>query len=354
MQPAANTTAARPPKPADPFRRDHADPHAGDLPPLIVDRVRVIHSAAFRRLQFKTQVFLALECDHFRTRLTHTLEVANQARCLAAQLGLNEALAEVVALAHDLGHPPFGHAGERALDECLRADGGFEHNANSLRVIEFLEHPYPEFRGLNLTHVVRECLAKHATQFDHPGAHPLQDGRPAPPEGQVAALADRLTYCLHDLQDGLHAGLLTPTALAQSQLWIDAYTGPTPQRDPNWLAHLRPAVDRMTRRLRALVRAESGRVSITGEGDALLSELEQILLANVYRNEKLVAMDEHSATVVRELYAAYLRDPSRLTRRFVERIPQLGAPRVIGDYISGMTDRFCLDEHARLHGGGNQ
>jgi dGTPase len=177
---------------------------------LVVDRQRVVHSAAFRRLQHKTQVFVAPDTDHFRTRLTHTLEVAHLARCMAERLGLVPDLAEVVALAHDLGHPPFGHAGERALRACLRDHGGFEHNQHTLRIVEELEHPYPEFRGLNLTHAVRECLAKHATPYDQPGEHPLRDGRPPPPEGLVVDLADRLTYALHDLQDGLYAGLVNP------------------------------------------------------------------------------------------------------------------------------------------------
>ncbi len=239
-----------------PFSREHEDPLAGFLPPLVLDRQRVVHSSAFRRLQYKTQVFLTAE-DHFRTRLTHTLEVAHLARILAAALGLDAELAEVVALAHDLGHPPFGHAGERALDELLRAQGGFEHNSHALRVVEYLEHPYPHFRGLNLTLVVRQCLAKHSTRFDRPGAHPLQDGRPPPPEGQVAALADRLAYALHDLQDGLYAGLIEPASLRDLSLWVEAYRGPA-SPDPHELRrHLRPTIDRMQRLVVADVVAAS-------------------------------------------------------------------------------------------------
>ncbi|MBI3759919.1 MAG: HD domain-containing protein, partial [Deltaproteobacteria bacterium] len=270
------------------------------------------------------------------------------ARCLAAQLGLDESLAEVAALAHDLGHPPFGHAGERALDECLEQHGGFEHNANSLRVVEYLEHPYPAFRGLNLTRVVRECLAKHETGFDKPGPHPLQDGKPAPPEGQVAALADRLTYCLHDLQDGLHARLIPPHALAASSLWRAAYDGPDPQADPNWIGHLRPAVDRMARRLRTAVAQANQRVQIDEAVERELDELEKLLVTNLYRHRKLQFEDERARRVICELFAAFEREPGRLPPRFAERIAQQSKQRVIGDYIAGMTDRFCFEEHERM------
>ncbi|NUQ49753.1 MAG: dNTP triphosphohydrolase, partial [Phycisphaerae bacterium] len=204
---------------ADRFSREHPEPLAETLSPLELDRHRIVNAAAFRRLQYKTQVFVAPEEDHFRTRMTHTLEVAHLARLLAAALRLDFGLAEVVALAHDLGHPPFGHAGERALADCMAAHGGYEHNRHALRVVEHLEHPYPDFPGLNLTRVVRECLAKHTTRYDLPGPHPLQDGRPPPPEGQVAALADRLAYALHDLQDGVYAGVIEPAALDELAIW---------------------------------------------------------------------------------------------------------------------------------------
>jgi dGTPase len=233
--------------------REHADPLAEGQDPLTVDRQRVVHAAAFRRLQHKTQVFVAPESDHFRSRLTHTLEVAHLARGLADALHLDAALAEVVALAHDLGHPPFGHAGETALAACLADHGGFEHNQHTLRVVEWLEHPYPEFRGLNLTRAVRACLARHSTPYDRPGPHPLQDGRPAPPESAVVDLADRLTYALHDLQDGLYAGLVEPASLNALGLWQATYAGPALDAPDAWHGHLRPAVDRMQRRVLAPV-----------------------------------------------------------------------------------------------------
>lgn len=331
--------------------REHADPHAtGD--PLSVDRQRIIHSAAFRRLEYKTQVFVALEGDHYRTRLTHTLEVANLARVLAGRLGLNAELAECVALAHDLGHPPFGHAGERALDACLREAGGFEHNAHSLRVVEYLEHPYPEFRGLNLTRAVRECLAKHTTQFDTPGSHPLQDGKPAPREGQIAGLADRLAYGLHDLQDGLHAGLLDARTLADLDLWHQCYAGPSPSESGAWRGHLRPAMDRIQQTLIDDVASRSGHggglIGLSQSCDARLSELEAFLMQNLYRNSRLVRMDSKARRIIQAVFDAYVGEPRLMPKRYFDRVEQLGAARVAADYIAGMTDRFCLDEHARL------
>ena len=332
------------------FERDHADPHATGEP-LSVDRQRVIHSAAFRRLEYKTQVFVALEGDHYRTRLTHTLEVANLARVLAGRLGLIAELAECAALAHDLGHPPFGHAGERALDACLRDAGGFEHNAHSLRVVEYLEHPYPEFRGLNLTRGVRECLAKHSTKFDVPGSHPLQDGKPAPPEGQIAALADRLAYGLHDMQDGLHAGLLDARNLADLELWRQCYRGPSPGESGAWRGHLRPGMDRIQQTLidDVISQFQSGRgIGLSHPCDARLGELEAFLLQNLYRNSRLVRMDSKARRIIQAVFDAYVSEPRLMPQRYFDRVEQQGAARVAADYIAGMTDRFCLDEHARL------
>ncbi|MCK4340235.1 MAG: dNTP triphosphohydrolase [Phycisphaerae bacterium] len=333
--------------------REHADPLAGALSPLAIDRQRIVHSAAFRRLQHKTQVFVAPESDHFRTRLTHTLEVAHQARCLAELLGLSAELAEVVALAHDLGHPPFGHAGEKALNECLRDHGGFEHNRHTLRIVEELEHPYPEFHGLNLTRVVRECLAKHSTRYDRPGAHPLQDGRPPPPEGLVVDLADRLTYALHDLLDGLYAGLLNLDELREVALWRPAYTGPAPAGGDAWRGHLRPATDRIQQRvLEDVVRntRETGTPNprLSQEMDGQLSELDHFLLTHLYRSEPLVRADDHARRILAGVFDTLVDNPERLPPRFRKRVPALGVQRVVTDYVAGMTDRFCLEQCARL------
>jgi len=356
---AAEATAAPPWEarrvtPAPAYQRDHPDP-VTDLPPLVLDRQRVVHAAAFRRLQHKTQVFVALEADHFRTRLTHTLEVAHLARVLAEALGRSAGLAEVVALAHDLGHPPFGHAGERALDECLRDHGGFEHNAHTLRVVEYLEHPYPDFRGLNLTRVVRECLAKHSTRYDRPGVHPLRDGSPPPPEGVVVDLADRLTYGLHDLQDGLYAGLLQPRDLAAVALWRRAYDGAVPGGE-SWRGRLRPAIDRMQQLLVAdvcIASSAGDEPRLSPAMEQQLGELESLLLERVYRDERLVQMDERARRVVRETFDAFTSEPGRLPPRFARRVDRDGLHRVVADYIAGMTDRFCLQERERLLGPGS-
>jgi dGTPase len=333
--------------PTSDFVRAFHDPYAGDLPPLVLDRQRIVHCAAFRRLQHKTQVFVAPESDHSRTRLTHTLEVTHLARCIAARRGLNADLAEVVALAHDLGHPPFGHAGEQALDDCLRQHGGFEHNRHTLRIVEELEHPYPEFRGLNLTRVVRECLAKHSTPFDQPGQHPLQDGRPPPPEGLVVDLADRLAYALHDVQDGLYAGLLRPADLHEVELWRRAYVGPPDA----WQAHLRGTIDRIqTGWLEDLSHpvgpAEAPRLSVPLDED--LAQLERFLVEHVYRSAPLVAADDQARGILTAVFDACVATPAVLPPRFALRIAALGAQRVVADYVAGMTDRFCLQEHTRL------
>ncbi|MBK9129101.1 MAG: dNTP triphosphohydrolase [Phycisphaerales bacterium] len=351
----------------DALSRDHPDPYAAGLPPLEVDRQRVVHCAAFRRLQHKTQVFVAPDSDHFRTRLTHTLEVAHLSRAIAARLELDSDLCEVVALAHDLGHPPFGHAGEQALSACLREHGGFEHNQHALRVVELLEHPYPEFRGLNLTRITRECIAKHETRFDRPGPHPLQDGRPAPPESRAVDLADRVAYALHDLQDGLYAGLLTLDDLRSVRLWRDAYDGPCSAGD-EWRGRLRPAIDRMLRRIvddivaagtaAAVRRRETPDLrerpstgpALSAEMAALIDELDACLVSRVYRSELLQAADAQAREVLSALFAALVARPEHLPPRFRRRVDEFGLVRVVTDYVAGMTDRYCMDEHARVLG----
>lgn len=370
MQEHADTAcnASLTPGGAGALGRAHDDAYAADDPPLQVDRQRIIQSAAFRRLQHKTQVFVAGRSDHYRTRMAHTLEVADLARTIAAALGLNHELAEIVSLAHDLGHPPFGHAGERALDACLREHGGFEHNAHSLRVVEFLEHPYPAFRGLNLTHIVRECLAKHTTQFDEPGEHPLQDGRPPPVEGQVAALADRLTYGLHDLQDGLFADLIEPAALAELEIWRTCCDAARDQPGAAWFRFLRPTIDRIRQTLIAGVVSETRRraaeagladlgdpacprvavVDLPASLDRALREFEAFLVERVYRSQQLVRMDSKATRILTAVFAAYVDEPRLMPKRFYGRVEEQGVQRVAADYLAGMTDRYCQDEHARL------
>ncbi len=328
--------------------REYSDPYAEGRSPLAVDRQRVVHSAAFRRLQNKTQVFVVGQGDHYRSRMTHTLEVATLARTIAHALGLNVELAEVVALAHDLGHPPFGHAGERALDGCMKQHGGhFEHNEHTLRVVTELEHPYPEFRGLNLTEAVRVCLRTHTTAYDRPGA---ASAEPAPLEGQVVAQADQLAYASHDFQDGLYAGLLEPAELATLELWRAAYAGPSPPARNDVLRHLRPAIERMQAVLIGDLCAgfDQQRVELSESGRRQLKELGELLLARVYRNERVARMDEQARQTVRAVFAAYVARPELMPARYAARVETDGAARVVADYVAGMTDRFCQNEHRRL------
>ena len=341
-----------PPRNMD-LSREHDDPLANVLPPLALDRQRVVHSAAFRRLLRKTQVFVALEDDHFRTRMTHTLEVAHLARCLAARLGLCEESAEVVALAHDIGHAPFGHAGEEALSACAHDCGGFEHNQHALRIVERLEHPYPQFRGLNLTRAVRKCLATHRTRYDRPGEHPLQDGEAPPAEGLVVALADRISYALHDLQDGLYAGLCDPARLGDVELWKAAYHGPPLNTDRQWRGHLRPAIDNILTRILADV-AENARagaepiVRLSGAMDGQFRQLDGFLFDNLYSNPQVVRADAEAKRTVTALFDAYVAKPQLMPARYHERVADQGVHRVVTDYIAGMTDRYCLQAHGRL------
>lgn len=337
--------------------------------PFAIDRQRVLHSTAFRRLQHKTQVFVAGEHDHFRTRLTHTLEVASIARRLCVALRVNGMVGELIALGHDLGHPPFGHAGEVVLAEIMKDHGGFEHNCQSLRVIEYLEHPYPPFRGLNASYEVRESLAKHCTLYDKPGYHPLADGTHAPLEGQIADLADRLAYDCHDLEDALGAGLVDEQALQNVDLWRQAADRPRGTYPNLSIAAIRrPILDNLEASLMNDIVAKSRRtvadtkiktiedirhcgrslVQFSESMEKRVAELETFLKEHVYRHPRLIRMDDKAKRFVRHLFDAYLAEPKLLPPRFVDRIADLGPHRVICDYVAGMTDHFAQDEYKRL------
>ena len=347
--------------------------HPEQLPrrtdPFALDRQRVLRSAAFRRLQHKTQVFVSSEHDHFRTRLTHTFEVASITRRLGVALQVNVAVGELIALTHDLGHPPFGHAGENGLAALLADQGGFEHNAQALRVIEYLEHPYPAFRGLNATYEVRESLAKHCTIFDSPAQHPLADGTQAPVEGQIANLADRIAYDCHDLEDGLGAGLIDEAALNEVSLWRDAAADPRKLwPDLPIAAVRRPILDHLEAAMLNDVVAESRRrlsgariatlddvrraggplVAFSAGFETRVRELETFLLDRVYHHSRLVGMDDKAKRMLTRLFQAYLAEPRMLPERYAHRIGDQTAHRVIADYLAGMTDRFCQHECQRL------
>lgn len=355
--------------------RAHAEPPDPLRDAFEVDRHRVLSCAAFRRVRAKTQVFGGAEDDHFRTRMTHTLEVAEVARLLARALRVNEALAQVIALAHDLGHPPFGHAGEAALNACMKNHGGFEHNAQTLRVVDYLEHPYPAFRGLNLTFEVREGVIKHASLYDRPAlssADPvvaalLETGRWATVEAQIVDLADRLAYDMHDLEDAIGAGLLSPAHLESLSLWREArITRPDLPDAVNVFAIRRPVLDAMLDRvvldaaaqsMPMLVGIESPdevrrlptpALKLSEDVQSGLREVEELLRRDVYLTPRVQRLDEEARRIVTELFEAFVSREDELPPRFRSRVAELGVFRTVCDYIAGMTDGYCRREWERL------
>jgi dGTPase len=356
----------KPPRDLDAAGRFHAEPADPLRNPFEVDRHRIITCTAFRRLEGKTQVFLAGTHDHFRTRLTHSLEVAEIARTLARSVGAEETLVEAIALAHDLGHPPFGHAGETALNEAMAAIGGFNHNLHSLRVVEYLEHPYLAFRGLNLTGATRAGLRSHCTIYDRPDVY--DNASPAEvsatrtvalQEAVVASIADRLAYALHDLEDALGAELISEADLEGLSLWRRAVESAGQAHASRSIHAVRRAV--LDAILDAVLLDVSARCVGAGGNDRsapALSErhesgwreVEEFLLRRVYRSAPVAAADAMGRRIIAELFSAYRADPRLLPDRFFARLNDQGPERVIGDYIAGMTDRFCEREHARCGG----
>ncbi len=332
------------------------------------DRDRIVHSQAFRRLEYKTQVFIHHEGDHYRNRLTHTLEASQIARTIARALRVNEELAEAIALAHDLGHTPFGHAGERSLDLLLEGEGGFDHNRQSLRIVDLLEVRYPEFRGLNLTAETREGILKHGCDWDHPVPLPVQMPS-ASIEAQTTDVSDEVAYTNHDLDDGLRSGLLTLPMLDEVRLWrqaresIEDRLGGVPDRVLRaqtivaLMNHLvTDLVDASSQRLRAAdlhsvseVRARTSPiVGFSKEVQGDKTDLKNFLQENLYSHPRVLEASEQAQGVLRELFAAYRDDPRELPAHVVARFGEEGEARAVGDYIAGMTDRFALAQHRRL------
>jgi dGTPase len=332
------------------------------------DRARIIHSRAFRRLEYKTQVFLNGTGDHLRTRLTHTIEVASISRTIARALSLNEDLAEAIALAHDLGHAPFGHSGEEMLAECMRGHGGFEHNRQSLRVVELLEAAYPSFAGLNLTFEVREGLQKHQAFYDLPAPNENQYRCPSL-EAQIANLADEITYYSHDLDDALDFQILDARQLEENQIWSnsrDAVAARFPDvRGPelNQII-IRDIIDHA---VQDVVRTSAETIAVAGVGsadevrqqpaplirysDELLSanrELRRFLYKNVYYDPRVAEVNRRACEMLGTVFEAFVREPERLGDAATKRIDAEGLHRTICDYLAGMTDRYLIEEHARL------
>jgi len=332
------------------------------------DRARIIHSRAFRRLEYKTQVFLNGTGDHLRTRLTHSIEVASISRTIARALSLNEDLAEAIALAHDLGHSPFGHSGEEMLAECMREQGGFDHNKQSQRVVELLENPYPLFPGLNLTFEVREGLRKHDDSYESPVAGEEKYRRPSL-EAQVADLADEITYYSHDLDDAVDFEILSPAQLEETAVWRwshEAVAARYPDvREPELHkliigaiidAQVRDVIvtsaeaiaaagvrsaDEVRRQKEPLIRYSAARRQAN-------QELRRFLYKNVYYHPRVAEVNRLACEMLRSVFEAYVLAPGLLGDQATKRIETEGLHRTICDYIAGMTDRYLLEEHARL------
>ena len=349
--------------------RRHPEPEHPYRSPYQRDRDRIIHSRAFRRLEYKTQVFVNHEGDHYRTRLTHTMEVVQVARTVARALALNEDLTEAVALAHDIGHTPFGHAGEEALRALMADHGGFEHNAHGLRVVEYLEHPYEAFPGLNLTYEVREGIAKHRTRHDTPADREFEPGRQPTLEAQVVELADAIAYDSHDLDDGLAEGMISERDLVDLALWRRAleHAGRITGRDPKDLPPRRVVkalidlevtdVLETTRERIAAVNPSSAddvkeqKCRLAAFSEALAEEkrqLEQFLMDHIYRHYRVVRMMDKARRFLEELFRAYCAEPRLLPPPHQARIPAEGLQRTVCDYVAGMTDRFAQKEYRKL------
>lgn len=340
--------------------------------PFQRDRDRIIHSNAFRRLEYKTQVFVYHEGDHYRTRLTHTIEVAQISRTIARALGLNEDLSEAIALAHDLGHPPFGHSGETVLNELMAEHGGFEHNAHSLRIVDELEKRYPGFSGLNLTWEVREGIAKHSSEHDRPGVtSEFESDKSACLEAQIVDLADEIAYNNHDIDDGLSSEMIYPDSLKGIDLWQDNYEDVKARFQDSDLKVLKyqtiikvinAQVTDLVETILSTIEAEGIRSTedvrerkkpvarFSAEMEKKNKQLKRFLRENLYKHHRVIRMADKAERIIKELFKAYLRAPKLLPPHVSSLIDKSGREkhRVICDYIAGMTDRFALDEFKKL------
>lgn len=360
--------------------RRHAEVPAPTRNDFQRDRDRIVHSTAFRRLVYKTQVFLNHEGDLFRTRLTHSLEVAQLGRSIARALGLNEDLVEAVALAHDLGHTPFGHAGQDTLNECMQAYGGFEHNLQSLRVVDHLEERYPEFDGLNLSFETREGILKHCAkrnalliEAQEPGgvAHRFLHGTQPSLEAQLCNLADAIAYNAHDIDDGVRSGLLTMSQMDEVPLFahyktitLQQHPGLTDASKARRLLYetirrmlsdqVYDVIDTTRQHLMQRQPQSADEARLSGPLVAFSEPMSQqvklmksFLFKHLYRHPQVMETTANAQVVVRELFEAYLSRPQEMSSDFSAREE---TPRAVADYIAGMTDRYAAKEHERLTG----
>ncbi len=329
------------------------------------DRDRVVHSRAFRRLEYKTQVFVPHEGDHYRNRLTHTLEAGQISRTIARALRLNEELAEAIVLAHDLGHTPFGHAGERVLARLMKDEGGFDHNRQSLRIVDLLEERYPGFRGLNLAYETREGILKHGCHWEHPV--PVPEATPQPGlEAQVADVADEIAYTNHDLDDGLRSGLLGLEQLEDVALWKETREQVAERLGPlsGRLLRAQLIIALINRLVTDLVESTAGRLSAAAVGsveavraaphrfagfspevEKKKREFKRFLHRELYQHPRVLRVAENAERVLGDLFRAYRDDAALLPDHVRARFQIDGEARAIADYVAGMTDRFAMDEH---------
>ncbi|MFL7812584.1 MAG: deoxyguanosinetriphosphate triphosphohydrolase [Anaerolineales bacterium] len=332
------------------------------------DRDRILHTTAFRRLEYKTQVFLNTEGDYYRTRLTHTLEVAQIGRTAARALGAYEDLEEAICLAHDLGHSPFGHSGERILDQLMEDEGGFDHNKQSLRIVTKLENRFEDFPGLNLTWETREGIVKHETEYDVSDAAEYDSHLRGHLEAQIANAADELAYSAHDLDDGLRSGLIKPVSLQQLEIWkmlVDSV---------GWQDSVLNELDRkkIIRRMigiemrdliettdkniqdsgvtsvEELQKMDHNVISFSDELDDMNRALKDFLYKNLYKHHRVIRMQVKAEGILSDLFNAYEQNPLMLPEHIQASIEKRGLKRAICDYIAGMTDRFAIDEHQKL------
>jgi dGTPase len=349
--------------------RRFAEPEHPVRPCFQRDRDRILHSRSFRRLEYKTQVFVNGTADHYRTRLTHTMEMAAVGRTLARALRVNEDLTEAICLAHDVGHSPFGHRGEYALDALMQQDGGFDHNLQSVRALDLLESPYPEFPGLNLTWEVRAGLLKHEAAT--PGA--LLEGRPIGPfqylEAQIADVADDITYHAHDTDDGLSAGLIEPGQLEGLAFWRRAaaataamYSGLTAEQHVRITVRnllelqVQDVLDEGQRRLAAyqptdvaaVMNAPEMVVGYSDEMREMLREYAAFLFEHLYHHPAVADANSEAVGWMQGLFQHYVAHPETMGRKAQARIPREGLMRTVCDYVAGCTDRYALEECARF------
>ena len=333
------------------------------------DRDRIIHSSAFRRLEYKTQVFVFHEGDHYRTRLTHSIEVAQIARTIARALGTNEDLSEAIALAHDLGHPPFGHTGENMLDDLMKEFGGFEHNLQSLRILEEIERRYPNFKGLNLTLEVREGIVKHSSEYDHPERSKYEKERFPTLEAQIVDIADEIAYNNHDIDDGLSSKMIELSRLDEVELWKENFEHvKSLYPHASFKVHKSQTIIRIiNRQVTDLVdetivnieksgissaddvrRCDRRLASFSGEMEKKNRELKSFLMENLYQHHRVIRMADKANRIIRNLFEVYVNEPKLLPPHVYANLKEIGKERLICDYIAGMTDRFALDEYKKL------